>query len=75
MKQESQAERSSEASRARIRRLENVRIWFLLAAALLLIVGYAVNRWAVLASSAIPLLVVLLITYRIKRLEEGSKDE
>ena len=75
MNQERQSAPASDATRRRVARLENVRVWFLLAAALLMIVGYAVNRWLVLASSVLPLAVVLLITLRIKRLEEGSKDE
>lgn len=75
MKKQNDSARDPEASAKHIARLETVRIWFLLAATVLLIGGYALNRWLILASSALPLAVVLLITLRIKRLEEGNKNE
>ena len=74
MKKQNDSARDPEASAKRIARLETVRIWFLLAATVLLIGGYALNRWIVLAASVVPLTAVLLITLRIKRLEGESKD-
>jgi len=74
MEKQSDSARVPEASAKRIARLETVRIWFLLAATVLLIGGYAGNRWIVLAASALPLAAVLLITLRIKRLEGEGKD-
>ncbi len=74
MKKQNDSARDPEASAKRIARLETVRIWFLLAATVLLIGGYALNRWIVLAASVLPLTAVLLITLRIKRLEGESKD-
>ena len=56
----------------RIARLESLRRWMLVLAALLLIGGYAIDILPVLYHSAIPLIVALLATYRIKRLEEGA---
>lgn len=75
MKKQSEPSSAPEASAKRVARLETVRIWFLLAATVLLIGGYALNRWIVLAASVLPLAAVGLITLRIKRLEGESKDE
>ena len=61
-----------EGNRRRIARLESLRRWMLVLAALLLIGGYAIDILPVLYTSAIPLIVALLATYRIKRLEEGA---
>ncbi len=49
------------------------RRWFLVLATILMIVGYMTSLRLLLASSAIPLALVLIATLRIKRLE-GPKQ-
>lgn len=66
-----------EARKARaagkISRWDAVRRWFLVLATILMIVGYMTSLRLLLASSAIPLALVLIATLRIKRLE-GPKQ-
>lgn len=57
---------------ARIARLESLRRWMLLLAALLLIGGYAVSLRPVLTASVLPLGTALFATCEIKWLEEGK---
>ena len=56
----------------RIARLETLRRWLLILSALLLIGGYAVSLRPVIAAAALPLAVILFISYRIKFMEEGT---
>ena len=66
-----------EARKARaagkIARWDAARRWFLVLATILMIVGYMTSLRLLLASSAIPLALVLIATLRIKRLE-GPKQ-
>ncbi len=57
----------------RIARLESLRRWMLLLAPLPLIGGYMADCLPVLYASALPLAVALIVTYRIKHLEEGEQ--
>ena len=59
----------------RIAGLEGLRRWMLVAATLLLIGGYAMDMLPVLYASALPLAAALLVTYRIKHLEEAAGKE
>ncbi len=54
----------------RIARLESLRRWMLILTPLPLIGGFAADCLPVLYASAIPLAVALIVTYRIKHLEE-----
>lgn len=66
-----------EARKARaagkIARWDAARRWFLVLATILMIVGYMTSLRLLLASSAMPLALVLIATLRIKRLE-GPKQ-
>ena len=64
--------RNAEAA-GKAARWESLRRWFLILASILLIAGYATSLRLLLASSAIPLIVVLIATLRIKRLEEPKQ--
>lgn len=64
--------RSAEAA-GKAARWEALRRWFLILASILLIAGYAASLRLLLASSAVPLIVVLIATLRIKRLEEPKQ--
>lgn len=55
----------------RIARLESVRRWMLVLAALLLIGGYVSDLLPVLYATVLPMLAALFVTYRIKFMEEG----
>ena len=59
----------------RIARLESLRRWMLILTPLPLIGGYVTDCLPVLYASALPLAVALLLTYRIKHLEEGAGKE
>ena len=69
---ESPGEVTDEQKARRIARLEALRRWMLILAALLLIGGYAASFKPVLWGSVLPLSAALIITYRIKHLEEGT---
>ena len=58
-----------------IARLESLRRWMLVLAPLLMIGGYVADYLPVLYASVLPLTVALLVTYRIKHLEEGAGKE
>ncbi len=58
----------------KIARWETVRRWFLVIATILMLVGYMSSLRLVLAAAALPMLVVLVATLRIKRLQEGPKQ-
>jgi uncharacterized membrane protein HdeD (DUF308 family) len=60
---------------AKIARLDSLRRWCLLPAAILLISGIVTSLRPVLAASALPLLVMLILSYRIKHLEKSIKEE
>ena len=55
----------------RVARLETLRRWMLILAPILLLGGYASDYLPVLYAAAIPLTVALIVTYRIKHLEES----
>lgn len=59
--------------KARIARLESLRRWMLVLAAIPLFVGYVSDLLPVLYSTALPLLVALGATYAIKFMEEGLR--
>ena len=61
---------TSDKDARRIARWEALRRVMLVLAALLLLVGYAIDVLPVLYASALPLAVALIVTYRIKHLEE-----
>ena len=70
--------RSGEASPAaeerkarRIARLEAVRRWTLILAAILMIGGYAASLKPILWGAVLPLTAALIVTYLIKYIEEG----
>ena len=67
---------SEEARRQakRIARLESLRRWMLILTPLPLIGGYVADCLPLLYASALPLAVALLVTYRIKHLEERKQD-
>ena len=67
---------SEEARRQakRIARLESLRRWMLILTPLPLIGGWAADCLPVLYASALPLAVALLVTYRIKHLEERNQE-
>ena len=54
----------------RVARLETLRRWMLILAPVLLLGGYASDCLPILYASALPLAVALIVTYRIKHLEE-----
>lgn len=60
--------------RQRIARLESLRRWMLVLGALLLVGGYVSDLLPVLYSTALPMAVALLVTYRIKWMEEGIAE-
>ena len=57
----------------RIARLERLRRWMLVLAPLLMMGGYVADCLPVLYASVLPLTVALIVTYRIKHLEEGKQ--
>lgn len=63
---------SEEALRRKIGRLEALRRWMLVLAAALLIGGYVSSLLPVLYATALPMTVALIVTYRIKFLEERN---
>ena len=72
---ESSGEVSDERKARRIARLEALRRWMLILAALLLIGGYALDILPILYAAAIPLAIALLVTYLIKWTEEKDCKE
>ena len=66
---------TSDKDARRIARWEALRRVMLVLAALLLLVGYAIDVLPVLYASVIPLVVALLATYRIKHLEERKQEK
>ena len=58
-----------------VARLEGLRRWMLVIAPILMLGGYFTDRLPILYASAIPLAVALLVTYRIKHLEEAAGKE
>ena len=67
---EDEASGIAEKAKERIAGLERLRRWMLILAPLLLIGGYALDILPILYAAAVPLAVALLVTYRIKHLEE-----
>lgn len=63
---------SEEELRRKIGRLEALRRWMLVLAAVLLIGGYVSSLLPVLYATALPMTVALIVTYRIKFLEERN---
>ena len=59
--------------KGRIARLEALRRWMLVLASGLMIGGYCSDLLPVLYATALPLAVSLIVTYRIKFMEEGLK--
>jgi hypothetical protein len=72
---EAEVSKLDNKTKKRIARLEGLRRWMLVLAALLLLGGYAVDILPVLYASAIPLAVALLVTYLIKWTEEKAGKE
>ena len=66
------AEESNAKTKKTVARWEALRRVMLVLASVLLIGGYAIDVLPVLYASAVPLIVALLATYRIKHLEERS---
>ena len=64
---------TEEALRRRIGRLEALRRWMLVLATALLLGGYVSALKPVLWATVLPLLAAMLVTYRIKYLEESAE--
>ena len=64
-----------EGNRRRIARLESLRRVLLVLGTLILLGGYLSSLLPVMYASALPLLGVALVTYRIKFIEESSKND
>ena len=63
-----------EGNRRRIARLESLRRVLLVLGTLILLGGYVSSLLPVMYASALPLLGVALVTYRIKYLEESGNQ-
>lgn len=63
--------------RKKQRRLENLRIVFLVLAAAVLIAGYVLDRYAILLLTVVPLTAVLLLSLALSRTEQltGGQTE
>ena len=72
---EDEASGIAEKAKKRIARYETLRKIMLILAPILLICGYALDILPILYAAALPLAIALLVTYRIKHLEEGSGKE
>ena len=64
----------AERNRQRIDRLERLRRVLLVLGTLILLGGYVSSLLPVMYASALPLLGVALVTYRIKYLEESGNQ-
>ena len=64
-----------ERNRRRIARLESLRRVLLVLGTLILLGGYLSSLLPVMYASALPLLGVALVTYRIKLIEESSEHD
>ena len=71
--EEKDMQAQQEQRKNRLARLESFRQVMLVLAPILLIGGYMSDLLPVLYASVLPLLAALLVTYRIKWLEEGPK--
>lgn len=65
----------AERNRQRIDRLERLRRVLLVLGTLILLGGYVSSLLPVMYASALPLLGVALVTYRIKLIEESSEHD
>lgn len=65
---------AAERNRQRIDRLERLRRVLLVLSTLILLGGYVSSLLPVMYASALPLLGVALVTYRIKYLEESGNQ-
>jgi hypothetical protein len=65
---------AEERNRQRIDRLERLRRVLLVLGTLILLGGYVSSLLPVMYASALPLLGVALVTYRIKYLEESGNQ-
>ncbi|MBQ2139847.1 MAG: hypothetical protein II433_01980 [Acidaminococcaceae bacterium] len=65
---------AAERNRQRIDRLERLRRVLLVLGTLILLGGYVSSLLPVMYASALPLLGVALVTYRIKYLEESGNQ-
>ena len=72
---EDEASGIAEKAKKRIAGLESLRRIMLILAPLLLIGGYAADILPILYAAAIPLAIALVVTYRIKHLEEAAGRE
>ena len=72
---EDEASGMVEKAKKRIAGLEGLRRWMLILAPLLLIGGYAADILPILYAAAVPLTIALLVTCRIKHLEEKQASE
>ena len=66
---------AAERNRQRIDRLERLRRVLLVLGTLILLGGYVSSLLPVMYASALPLLGVALVTYRIKLVEESSEHD
>ncbi len=66
---------AAERNRQRIDRLERLRRVLLVLGTLILLGGYVSSLLPVMYASALPLLGVALVTYRIKYIEESSEHD
>lgn len=66
---------AAERNRQRIDRLERLRRMLLVLGTLILLGGYVSSLLPVMYASALPLLGVALVTYRIKYIEESSEHD
>lgn len=57
----------------RIKSRETFRMWMIVLASVLMIVGYCTDLLPVLYSFAVPMLLALLVTLQIKYMQEGLK--
>lgn len=65
----------TERNERRIARLESLRQVLLVLGTLILLAGYVSSLLPVLYASALPLLGVALVTYRIKYIEESKNHD
>ena len=65
----------AERNKRRIARLESLRQVLLVLGTLILLAGYVSSLLPVLYASALPLLGVALVTYRIKYIEESKNHD
>lgn len=66
---------AAERNRQRIDRLERLRRVLLVLGTLILLGGYVSSLLPVMYASALPLLGVALVTYRVKLIEESSEHD